>query len=275
MSAKVPIVDNKILLKVLQVSQPEHTRTFSALYRPGIHQERTEPAPSAHQNQPKNQPKIEKKLEEKPASSGNNKENYPQNQQQEAPPASNPPFEEFDLLGGGDEEIKVDVTIKNTTKITISNNTGPEKDEKNPLHGMSREELEVHKQQKIEQAIQEKLDFAKKVYQDAENAMADKEKANEELEDGIKKWAGKDNQRNNIRALLCTLHEVVWKESEWQALSFSDVMQPAHIKKHYWRAMKKFHPDQNQHRDYRQKYISERVTNELNAAWDEFRKTNP
>jgi len=286
MSAKVPIVDNKILLKVLQVAKPEHTRTFAALYKPGIHQDIPSSKPFTRQNPSKAPPQTQKKPEEK---SSNIRQNSPQNQQQQpvsskSPPASNTTnaFHDFDLLGGGGEEVKVDVTVERTTKVTISSNVEgdsgdliPEKKEKNPLHEMSREELEVHKQQQVEKAIQEKLDFAKQIYQNAENAMADRDKAYEELEDGIRKWAGKDNQRNNIRALLCTLHEVVWKESEWQALSFSDVMQPAHIKKHYWRAMKKFHPDQNQHKDYRQKYISERVTNELNAAWDEFRKTNP
>jgi hypothetical protein len=248
------------------------------LYKSGIHHEIPSSKPPVEKNQPKTQPQTQKKPEENPVSSSNIRQNSPQNQQQQAPAPSNTStiYEDFDLLGDG-EEIKVDVTVKATTKITVSNNTGnllQKKEEENPLYRMSREELEVQKQQKIEKAVQEKLDFAKKVYQDAENAMAEKDKANEELEDGIKKWAGKDNQRNNIRALLCTLHEVVWKEAEWQALSFSELMQPAHIKKHYWRAMKKFHPDQNQHRDYRQRYIAERVTNELNAAWDEFRKTN-
>jgi len=292
MSAKVPVVENKVLLKVLQVSRPEHTRTFCALYKHEISHDipsKQDSRPPQHPNQPKPQPQPQRRsapAEESKQSSANYKQNSPQNPQQQAqsktpPPSNNSNAFDFDLLGdGGSEEVKVTVTsTKTQVKASFNNdllqNKNSKEEEKSKLYGMSREELGALKQQKMEEAIQAQLDFANKVFKDAENAMADRDKAYDELEDGIKKWAGKNNQRNNIRALLCTLHEVVWKESEWQALGLSDLMANGQIKKHYYKALTKFHPDKNQDADYRQKYIAERVTNELNAAWDEFRKTNP
>jgi len=207
----------------------------------------------------------------------------PMNQSQPPQTKATPPTQssahDFDLLGGGDAPAE-NITIKatTTTKTTVSfGGPSESQEEKSELYGMTREQLGAYKQQKMEQAIQDKLNFANNLWQGEEQNRLGREKAYDEVEDAIKKWSGNtgNNQRNNIRALLCTVHQVVWQGSDWNALSLSDLMTPAQIKKNYFKAITKFHPDKNQHGDYKQKYIAERVTNELNAAWDEFRKTNP
>jgi len=327
LSAKAPVVDNRILLKVLVVDKPQHTKIFSSLYkstqeatntkqyneeqssRPSHPSQNsqssahkmtkstsdTRPIPHSHQRsnltpppragQTQEQPQVPKPtvkspparinsthddfdlLGDKPTTSHSNP---PPSNIKSPPPTSTQTFDDFNLLGGDHTEV----TKPNKPTHTFSS---PKQDQpdKTALYNMTRDELKNLRQQEMDAAIQDKLAFANKQWADEEKNKSDKEKAYGEVEDSIKRWAGKDNQRNNIRALLCTVHEVIWTGADWQPLSLSDLMMPAQIKKHYFKAITKVHPDKNQHADYKQRYIAERITNELNAAWDEFRKTNP
>jgi len=297
MNAKVPVVDNRILMKVLEVAKPEHTRIFASLYKSGVGEATHKPEPrqnaqeqshhSRDQHKPSHQPHLTKKsvsTDDRPSPNYQAQQSYnkpAQSQHSQSQPTKAPSTtlaSAYDLLGGDmTEEIKVTTTTTKTkTTATFTATTlGQTDNEKQEMYGMSREELGVYKQQKMDQAIQDKVEFANKLWKGEEQNKLDREKAYDEVEENIKKWSGKNGQRNNIRALLCTLHEVMWEGADWQALSFSDLMAPPQIKKNYFKAITKFHPDKNQSGDYKQKYLSERVTNELNAAWDEFRKTNP
>lgn len=301
MNARAPAVDNRIYCKVLEISQAHHSKIFAAHYgaapqnsRPPTHtSQNTREEHRSHDILNNNPPqRSQPDPPKKSVSSGNkpmpNPQTIPQqrpmNQSQPSQPRNNPPpsqsmADDFDLLGGGDAPT-ANVTVKSTTttKTTVSFGSPSEsQDDKNELYGMSREQLGAYKQQKMEEAIQDKLNFANNLWQGEEQSRLGREKAYDEVEDAIKKWSGNTGttQRNNIRALLCTVHQVIWQGCDWNALGLSDLMTPAQIKKNYFKAITKFHPDKNQHGDYKQKYIAERVTNELNIAWDEFRKTNP
>jgi len=303
LNARAPVIDNRIYVKVLEISQPHHSRIFAAHYGAA---QNSRPAAPTQQNAreeyrshdilndtPTSQPrsKPEPQPFKKSVSSGDKPNPNPQTIPQQRPPQyqqpqtshtkSTPPTNnsahDFDLLGG---DSTAEVTIKSTTTTaSVSFNVGggsqKPKEDKSELYGMTREQLGALKQQQMDEAIQDKLNFANNLWQGEEQTRLGKEKAYDEVEDSIKKWAGSNNQRNNIRALLATLHQVVWQGADWNALGLSDLMAPAQIKKNYFKAITKFHPDKNQSGDYKQKYIAERVTNELNAAWDEFRKTNP
>jgi len=307
LNARAPVIDNRIYVKVLEISQPHHSRIFAAHY--GASQNSRPPVPTqqnareeyrshdilndtpTQQPRAKPEPQNQNQPFKKSVSSGDKPNPNPQTIPQQRPPQyqqpqttqtkSTPPTNssahDFDLLGG---DSAPDVTIKSTTtttkvSFTVGGSAQKSKEDKSELYGMTREQLGALKQQQMDQAIQDKLNFANNLWQGEEETRLGKEKAYDEVEDAIKKWAGSNNQRNNIRALLATLHQVIWQGADWNALGLSDLMAPAQIKKNYFKAITKFHPDKNQHGDYKQKYIAERVTNELNAAWDEFRKTNP
>jgi len=290
LQAKAPVVDNRILVKILELVQPNYSKVFASVYTgaktnvPNGQRAPEQPQsqaqrPAQTNTQPRSQAQSQPQPQQQVRSPPHTTSQRPATNNQTSTPTPKPQAtSEFDLLGG-DDFIGVSSTSTTKPTATFSSPTQTQAQANKPdnshLHGMSRAEIGAYKQQQMDQAIQDKLDFAKKVWQDEEKNNADKAQAYGEVEDLIRKWAGKDNQRNNIRALLCTLQDVVWAESGWVSLSFSDLMQPAQIKKNYFKAITRFHPDKNQTADYRQRYIAERVTNELNAAWDEFRKTNP
>lgn len=53
-----------------------------------------------------------------------------------------------------------------------------------------------------------------------------------------------EGKERNIRALLSTLHTVLWEgESRWTPVGMADLVTPAQVKKQYRRAALVVHPD--------------------------------
>lgn len=53
-----------------------------------------------------------------------------------------------------------------------------------------------------------------------------------------------EGKERNIRALLSTLHTVLWDgESRWTPVGMADLVTPGQVKKHYRRAVLVVHPD--------------------------------
>lgn len=52
-----------------------------------------------------------------------------------------------------------------------------------------------------------------------------------------------DGKKNNIRALLCSMHSVLWNEAKWSKCEMSTLVTPTDVKKAYRRACLAVHPD--------------------------------
>ncbi|KAI4343474.1 hypothetical protein L6164_010817 [Bauhinia variegata] len=97
---------------------------------------------------------------------------------------------------------------------------------------------------------------------------AERHRLAETLDSEIKRWAlGKEG---NLRALLSTLHYVLWPECGWQPVSLTDLISAASVKKAYRKATLCIHPDKVQQKgaNIQQKYIAEKVFDLLKEAWN-------
>lgn len=57
-----------------------------------------------------------------------------------------------------------------------------------------------------------------------------------------------EGKERNIRALLSTLHTVLWEDEErWKPVSMADLVTPDQVKKFYRRAALVVHPDKVQY----------------------------
>lgn len=57
-----------------------------------------------------------------------------------------------------------------------------------------------------------------------------------------------EGKERNIRALLSTLHTVLWEDEErWKPVSMADLVTPEQVKKFYRRAALVVHPDKVQY----------------------------
>ena len=56
-----------------------------------------------------------------------------------------------------------------------------------------------------------------------------------------------EGKERNIRALLSTLHTVLWEgETRWRPVGMADLVTPDHVKKYYRKAVLIVHPDKVQ-----------------------------
>ncbi|XP_074935970.1 cyclin-G-associated kinase isoform X1 [Phalacrocorax aristotelis] len=78
-----------------------------------------------------------------------------------------------------------------------------------------------------------------------------------------------EGKERNIRALISTLHTVLWEgESKWKPVSMADLVTPEQVKKYYRKAVLVVHPDKATGQPYEQ--YAKMIFMELNDAWSEF-----
>ncbi|XP_060093039.1 cyclin-G-associated kinase isoform X4 [Heteronotia binoei] len=78
-----------------------------------------------------------------------------------------------------------------------------------------------------------------------------------------------DGKERNIRALLSTLHTVLWEgETKWKQVGMADLVTPEQVKKYYRKAVLVVHPDKATGQSYEQ--YAKMIFMELNDAWSEF-----
>ncbi|XP_016990023.1 cyclin-G-associated kinase [Drosophila rhopaloa] len=82
----------------------------------------------------------------------------------------------------------------------------------------------------------------------------------------IMEWT--DGKKNNIRALLCSMHTVLWDNAKWQRCEMSTMVTPVEVKKAYRRACLAVHPDK--HNGTENEEIAKLIFMELNNAWTDF-----
>jgi hypothetical protein len=81
----------------------------------------------------------------------------------------------------------------------------------------------------------------------------------ETVDTEIRRWA--TGKEGNMRALLSSLHIVLWPGCGWEAVSITDLITSSAVKKVYRKATLYVHPDKVQQKGatLEQKYIAEKV----------------
>ncbi|OQR70363.1 cyclin-G-associated kinase-like [Tropilaelaps mercedesae] len=77
-------------------------------------------------------------------------------------------------------------------------------------------------------------------------------------------------KERNIRALLCSLHSVVWPEARWIEIGMHQLVGVSDVKKMYRKACLAVHPDKLAGTDKEE--LAKLIFMELNDAWSEFEK---
>nr|XP_033772683.1 putative tyrosine-protein phosphatase auxilin isoform X2 [Geotrypetes seraphini] len=78
-----------------------------------------------------------------------------------------------------------------------------------------------------------------------------------------------EGKERNIRALLSTMHTVLWAgETKWKPVGMADLVTPEQVKRIYRKAVLVVHPDKATGQPYEQ--YAKMIFMELNDAWSEF-----
>ncbi|GMG02055.1 hypothetical protein B5S33_g3402 [[Candida] boidinii] len=106
-----------------------------------------------------------------------------------------------------------------------------------------------------------------------ENFENERFQLHDQVEDKLNSW--RNGKADNLRALLSSLHLILWKETNWKPVGLTDLVLDKKVKIIYMKAVAKTHPDKiSNDATTEQKLIAQGVFVTLNQAWDKFKQMN-
>ncbi|KAI1260417.1 hypothetical protein F5Y18DRAFT_251951 [Xylariaceae sp. FL1019] len=107
----------------------------------------------------------------------------------------------------------------------------------------------------------------------AEKADDEKFALSEKVDARISLW--RDGKRDNLRALLGSMDQVLWENSGWKKVGLHELVMANKVKIHYMKAIAKCHPDKlPQDASTEVQLIAATVFATLNESWDKFKADN-
>ncbi|KAG0264717.1 hypothetical protein DFQ27_001058 [Actinomortierella ambigua] len=101
----------------------------------------------------------------------------------------------------------------------------------------------------------------------------EKLRVRDQVDQRMGQWkAGKED---NLRALIASLHTVLWEGAGWKAVGMHELVTASQVKVKYMRAIGKMHPDKlGGQTTIEQRMMANTIFSTLNSAWDAFKVQN-
>jgi hypothetical protein len=139
----------------------------------------------------------------------------------------------------------------------------------------------VGKTASVQAAIHERVNAMQeaqaKALQDVRERDEKKKKDEEEedaarraLEPKIKIWSEEHGKKKQLRALLASLHTILWPGATWKVISIGDILDDGKVKRFYHKATLVVHPDKTHHLPPDQRFLAKRIFDALSQAKTEF-----
>lgn len=106
---------------------------------------------------------------------------------------------------------------------------------------------------------------AKKAASDAEE-----DEVRKRMEPKIKAWSEEHGKRKQLRALLASLHTILWPGANWKQLTIGDLLDDGKVKRAFFMASRVVHPDKTGDLDAEKRFLAKRVFDALSQAKTEF-----
>jgi hypothetical protein len=90
------------------------------------------------------------------------------------------------------------------------------------------------------------------------------------LEPGIKAWSEEHGKKKQLRALLASLHTVLWPGAKWKSLTIGDVLDDKKVRRAYLKASLVVHPDKTHDLPPEQRFLAKRIFDALSQAKTDF-----
>ena len=99
---------------------------------------------------------------------------------------------------------------------------------------------------------------------------AEEDLVRKKLEPKIKAWSEEHGKKKQLRALLGTLHTILWPGANWKPMGLGDLLDASKVKRAFHKASRVVHPDKTHHLDPEQRFLAKRIFDALSQAKTEF-----
>jgi hypothetical protein len=99
---------------------------------------------------------------------------------------------------------------------------------------------------------------------------AEEDEVRKRLEPKIKVWSEEHGKKKQLRALLASLHTILWPGAKWKQITIGDLLDDKKVLKCFQRASLVVHPDKTGHMDSEQRFLAKRVFDALCQAKAQF-----
>lgn len=118
-------------------------------------------------------------------------------------------------------------------------------------------------QQKAVQEVKQREE-AKKL------AEAEEDVVRKKLEPRIKQWSEEHGKKKQLRALLGTMHTILWEGANWKPIGLGDLLDDSKCKRAFHKASRVVHPDKTHHLDAEKRFLAKRIFDALSQAKTQF-----
>jgi len=112
-----------------------------------------------------------------------------------------------------------------------------------------------------------KLESAKKRKKEGEAA---EDLARQKLEPKIKLWSEEHGKKKQLRALLASLHTILWSDAKWKPVNLGDLLDDGKVKRNFHKASRVVHPDKTFELSHENKFLAKRIFDALKQAKSDF-----
>jgi hypothetical protein len=129
----------------------------------------------------------------------------------------------------------------------------------------------------VNQRVSEMRESQEKALAEIREREAKKKAAEEEedavrkrLEPKIKAWSEEHGKKKQLRALLASLHTILWPGAKWTPVSIGDILDDSKLKRCYHKASRVVHPDKIRELDAEKRFLAKRIFDALTQAKAEY-----
>ena len=99
---------------------------------------------------------------------------------------------------------------------------------------------------------------------------AEEDEVRKRLEPKIKVWSEEHGKKKQLRALLASLHTILWPGAKWKQVTIGDLLDDKKVKLAFHKASRVVHPDKTHHLPAEQRFLAKRIFDALSQAKTEF-----
>jgi hypothetical protein len=99
---------------------------------------------------------------------------------------------------------------------------------------------------------------------------AEEDLVRKKLEPKLKAWSEEHGKKKQLRALLATLHTILWPGADWKQVSIGDLLDDSKVKRCFHKASRVVHPDKTHHLGPEERFMAKRIFDALSQAKNEF-----